>query len=367
MIEWEDNTPDTMVYKFPMTEKTEIMTGSRLTVRASQAAVFVKRGQIADVFPAGEYKLETRNLPILTQLGSWGFGFQSPFQAEVYFVNTKQFLDQKWGTRNPIMIRDKDFGMVRLRGYGKFSFRVDDPAKFLTEVIGTADRYRVSAVSGWLSSNLISGISDSIAESKISALDLAANYSEFGDGMRDTMESKFQPMGLKLSDFIIENLSLPEEVERAMDKRTSVGVMQGAMGDYTQYESVAAMRDAASNPSGGLANAGMGFGMGAAFGNMMQGAMNNTASNNQRENHGSDMDNCAKCGAKYRHGAKFCPECGASTVEGKTCPKCGAKISARAKFCRECGCAIESDVTCSKCGKTLPTGTKFCPDCGSRL
>lgn len=363
VIEWEDSTPDTMVYKFPMDAKAEIMTGSRLTVRPSQAVVFVNRGQVADVFPPGEYRLTTRNLPILTKLGSWKFGFDSPFQAEVYFINTKQFIDQKWGTKNPIMMRDADFGMIRLRGFGKFSFRVDDPAKFLNEIFGTTDRYKVGALSGWLATNLISGITDRIGESKISALDLAANYMEFGEDMLHVMEPKFKAMGLELGSFVIENLSLPEEVEKAMDKRTSVGVMKGAMGDYTQYESVQAMRDAAKNPSsGGFAGAGMGFGMGNAFGQMMTGAMANASSSPSAS---EQKQTCPACGMQIRAGVKFCPECGAS-ASPKSCPKCGITVKANAKFCPECGCNL-GDAACPKCGEKVAAGVKFCPHCGEKI
>lgn len=358
VIDWEDSSEDTIVYKYPIDPKAEIMMGSKLTVRESQVAIFVNKGKIADIFPPGYYKLSTNNLPVLTALNSWKYGFESPFKAEVYFINTRQFINQRWGTKNPIMMRDNDFGMVRLRGYGKFSFRVDNPEVFLHEIFGTVSRYKTRELSDYLSSILITGISDQIAESGISAIDLAASMLEFGESILETMQDKFKKIGLELSEFVIENVSLPEEVEKTMDKRTSMGVMGDKMGTYMQYESAQAMRDAAKNPgSGNFAGAGMGFGMGSAFGNMMTGAMGAA-----KDEH---FMNCPACGAKCKDSAKFCPECG-STLAAKVCPKCGASVKGGAKFCPECGEDLK-DKVCPGCGKKVSGGTKFCPECGEKL
>ena len=175
VIEWTDNTADTMVHKYDMGGK-EIMMGAQLTVRESQVAIFVNEGQIADVFQPGRYELQTSNMPVMTKLKAWKFGFNSPFKSDVYFVNTKQFLDRKWGTANPVMMRDAEFGMIRLRAFGIYAFRVSDPVVFLREVFGTSSMFTVGEVEGQLKRTLVSGLSDAIAESKIPALDLAANY-----------------------------------------------------------------------------------------------------------------------------------------------------------------------------------------------
>ncbi len=360
VIEWTDNTSDTMVYRFPDKDK-EIKMNAQLTVRESQAAVFVNEGQIADVFGPGRYTLTTQNMPLLTTLKSWKYGFESPFKAEVYFINTKQFTDQKWGTMNPIMMRDKEFGMLRLRAYGIYSFKVDDPATFLKQVFGTNGRYDVQSITGQLKRSIVSGVSDMIAEFDKPALDLAMYYDELSDAAKAKIQERFAQFGLKAMTFYIENISLPEEVEKVLDQRTSMGVL-GDMGKFTQYQAAQAIRDAAQNEGGGLAGAGVGLGAGAALGNAFANAMNS-------QNHAQSTPTiaCPSCGAQARQGAKFCPECGKPmTPPKKKCVKCGAEISAAAKFCPECGTNQEA-ASCPKCGKQVRAGAKFCPECGTQI
>lgn len=190
VIEWTDDTTDTMVYRFPVENK-EIKMGAQLTVRESQLAVFVNEGEIADIFYPGKYELSTQNMPIITKLKSWQYGFNSPFKAEVYFVNSKQFTDQKWGTSNPIMMRDKEFGMIRLRGYGIYSYRVNNAEIFLKEVFGTNQHFDTESISGQLKRTIISGITDLIGEAKVSALDLAMFYDELSDQAKTKLQPKF--------------------------------------------------------------------------------------------------------------------------------------------------------------------------------
>ena len=201
VIEWTDDSRDTMVYRFPVKGK-EIKMGAQLTVRESQVAVFVNEGQIADVFGPGKYRLATSNIPILTKLNAWKHGFNSPFKAEVYFVNTKQFTDQKWGTSNPVMMRDPDFGMIRLRGYGIYSYKVKDAAIFLKEVFGTNEEFDVASISEQLKKLIVSGLTDLIAESKIPALDLAMNYDELSEAGKNKFNSKFEEYGFELKSFL---------------------------------------------------------------------------------------------------------------------------------------------------------------------
>ena len=233
VIEWSSNQPDTMVWKYDRNGK-DIMMGAQLTVRESQVAVFVNEGQIADVYTPGRYELTTQNMPVLTKLKAWKFGFDSPFKAEVYFINTRQFLDRKWGTSNPVMMRDAEFGMIRLRAFGIYSFRVEDPVKFLQEVFGTSSLFTTAGVEGQIKRTLVSGLSDAIAESKIPALDLAANYQELSQIALQAMNPKLASLGLTLCDFVIENLSLHQEVEKTMEKRSSMRVLRD-MNRYTQY------------------------------------------------------------------------------------------------------------------------------------
>src|SRR5918999_4051524 len=270
VIEWLDESGNTMMYRFPVRGQ-EIKNGAQLIVRESQVAVFVFEGQIADVFTPGRYTINGGNTPILSKLGAWKYGFNSPFKSEVYFANTKQFTDLKWGTMNPIMMRDADFGMVRLRAFGIYSIRVKDPRAFIKEVAGTNGHFVTEDIEGQLKRTLVSGFSDALAESKIAALDLASNYDELSTLTRQKLNEEFQTYGLQLTKFLVENISLPQEVEAAMDKRTSMGVI-GDVGRYTQFQAADAMRDAAQNPSGG-AGTGAGLGAGFAIGNAMAGAM----------------------------------------------------------------------------------------------
>lgn len=201
VIEWTDNTSNTMVYKFPV-HGNEIKMGAELTVRESQVAIFVNEGEIADVFGPGRHQLWTQNMPILTKLKSWKHGFNSPFKADVYFVNTKQFIDQKWGTSNPIMMRDAEFGMIRLRGYGIYSYRVSDPTVFLKELFGTSSSYDTSSVENHLKKMIVSGLTDLFAESQIPALDLAMYYDELSTQGKEKMQERFNAFGFEITSFI---------------------------------------------------------------------------------------------------------------------------------------------------------------------
>lgn len=337
VIEWKDSSKDTMVYRYDCEGK-DIMMGAQLTVRESQVAVFVNEGQLADVFKPGRYELTTQNMPVLTALKAWKFGFNSPFKAEVYFVNTRQFMDCKWGTSNPVMMRDAEFGMIRLRAFGIYSFRVADASLFMKEVFGTNGMFTVSDVDGQIKRTIVSALSDAIAQSKIPALDLAANYDELSQYALQTISPRIAGIGLKLESFVIENISLPEEVEKAMDRRTSMGVV-GNLNQYAQFQAAEAMREAANNQGG---TAGMGAGMGAG---MMMGQMMNNAFAQQpaqqapaaQQSAPSGKAFCTGCGNAIPSDARFCPECGASRAQAGKCAGCGAALSAGAKFCPECG------------------------------
>src|ERR1700674_5726467 len=246
VIEWLDDSGNTILHRFPV-QGQEIKNGARLTVRESHAAVFVYQGQIADVFGADLYTIDGGNTPVLSKLGAWMHGFNSPFKPEVYFVNTKQFTDLKWGTSNPVMMRDADFGMVRLRAFGIYSMRVADPRELIKEIAGTNGHFVTEDIEGQLRRTMVSAFSDSLAESKIAALDLASNNGELGGFARQKLQDEFKSLGLELTKFIVENISLPEEVEAAMDKGTSMGVI-GDVGRYAQFQAADAMRVAAQTP-----------------------------------------------------------------------------------------------------------------------
>ncbi len=268
IIEWVDDSRHTIAWRFPRYQN-EIKNGAQLIVRPGQMAVFVHRGQIADVFEPGHYELKTDNLPILSTLAGWKYGFNSPFKAEVYFVNTRQITDLKWGTPNPIMLRDADFGPIRLRAFGTYTMQAVDPKALLRELIGTDSSFQFDEINELMRSIIASSFADLLGESKISALDLAANYRELSEQLRqNTVEKVDDEYGLNVPQLFIVNVSLPEEVEKAIDTRSSMGVI-GDLGRFQQFQMGQAMMAAAENESGGGASEGMGLGMGFAMANQM--------------------------------------------------------------------------------------------------
>jgi membrane protease subunit (stomatin/prohibitin family) len=267
VIHWTDDTRDTMVWRFER-EGHEIKYGAKLTVREGQAAVFVHEGQLADVFTPGLYMLETNNMPILTTLQHWDHGFRSPFKSEIYFVNTTRFNDLKWGTKNPIICRDPEFGPIRLRAFGTYSVRVIDPAKFMTEIVGTDGEFTMDEISYQIRNIIVQEFSRVIASSNIPVLDMAANTGDLGRLVAKAISSTIAQYGLELPELYIENISLPPAVEEALDKRTSMG-MAGDLGRFTEYSAAEAMTAAARNPAGGEMGAGLGAGLGMAIGAQM--------------------------------------------------------------------------------------------------
>ncbi len=367
VIEWLDDSGNTILYRFPVYQQ-EIKNGAQLIVRESQTAVFVFEGQVADVFTPGRYTIDGGNTPILSKLGAWKYGFNSPMKSEVYFVNTKQFTDMKWGTANPVMLRDADFGIVRLRAFGAYSLRVADPATFIKEVAGTNARFQTEDIDEQLKRSIVTEFSDAIGELKIPALDLAAQYKELGETIRAKINEDFNGYGLQVTKFYVENISLPEEVEAAMDKRAQMGAL-GNLDQYMKLQAADALRDAAQNEGGG---AGLGAGLGAGFavGNQMANAFGGiSGGQNQQQGGGGQTAQtvaCPSCGKPNAAGVKFCGDCGAKMEVAKVpCVKCGAQLREGAKFCSECG-ATQEKQKCANCQAELAPGAKFCPDCGTK-
>ena len=272
VIAWTDDTRDTMVWRFER-HGNAIKYGAKLTVREGQAAVFVHEGQLADVFTPGLYMLETNNMPIMTTLQSWQHGFQSPFKSEIYFVATRRFTDQKWGTKNPIVMRDPEFGPVRLRAFGTYAVRVTDPGRFIQEIVGTDGEFTTQEITFQIRNVIVQELSRVLASSGIPVLDMAANTAEMGKLVAGAISETIAAYGLSLPELYIENVSLPPAVEAALDKRTSMGIV-GDLGKYQQYAAAEAMTEAARNPAGGGgmgAGLGVGLGMAAAQGMARQG------------------------------------------------------------------------------------------------
>jgi membrane protease subunit (stomatin/prohibitin family) len=265
VISWTDDTRDTMVWRFERRDNA-IKYGAKLTVREGQAAVFVNEGMIADVFGPGLYELQTNNMPILTTLKHWDHGFSSPFKAEVYFVSTTRFNDLKWGTQNPIICRDPEFGPVRIRAFGTYAMRVTDPGLFLKEIVGTDGEFTAAEISTQIRNVIVQEMSQALAKSGIPVLDMAANTRDLAKLVASAIAPTVAGYGLSLPEFYIENISLPDEVERVLDKRTSVG-LAGDLAKYTQFnaaEGLAQPNSAIGATLGAAMGAGMGFQMGQA-------------------------------------------------------------------------------------------------------
>lgn len=272
VIQWTDDTRDTMVWRFERYGH-EIKYGAKLTVREGQAAVFIHEGQLADVFTPGLYMLETNNMPIMTKLQHWDHGFQSPFKSEIYFVNTTRFNDNKWGTRNPVMLRDPEFGPTRVRAFGSYSVKVSDPALFMQEIVGTDGEFTADEITFQIRNIIVQEASRVMAASGIPVLDMAANTGDMGKLIATEVSKVLAEYGMEMPELYIENISLPAAVEAVLDKRTSMGVV-GDLGRFTQFAAAEAMTAAAANPSGGNGmGAGLGMGMGMAMANQLGQAM----------------------------------------------------------------------------------------------
>lgn len=269
IIDWKDDTGDTLVWRFPRYQD-EIKYGAKLTVRESQAAVFLNEGKIADVFGPGMYTLDTQNMPLLATLKGWKYGFNSPFKADVFFVSTRQFPDQKWGTKNPVTLDDPRFGFIELRAFGNYSFRVSDAGLFLKEIAGTSGRFTTEDINGQLRTLVVNKFSDAIGEGNIPVEKFAANLEELSELGREKLNDGFSAYGLEITNFLVENVSMPEELKKEIFEYSRLNKID--MAKLTQMKAAKAIEASADNP-GGIMGAGMGAGMGMAMGGMMSGMM----------------------------------------------------------------------------------------------
>src|SRR5215469_10073300 len=324
VIDWVEPEDGILAYRYPMQDR-EIQNGGKLTVRDSQMAVFVNEGKVADVFGPGLYTLNTHTLPILTYLMNWDKAFKSPFKSDVYFFIIRLQTNQHWGTQNPITIRDKEFGAVRLRAFGIYTYHISDPKLFYTKVSGTRDTYRVEDLEGQLRNTIVGRITDTFAGSQVPFLDMAANQVTLSEKIASQLKPGFAELGLSLDNFVVENLSLPDELQKILDQRIGMN-MVGDMGRYTQYQVAQAIPVAAANEGGGAAGVGAGLGAGLAMGQAMMDALKKDTSTSGPE------------GSAPASGS---PAGGAAA----------AATSAETKFCLNCG-------------KSIPKVSKFCPNCG---
>jgi membrane protease subunit (stomatin/prohibitin family) len=323
VIHWTEEGDDVLAFRFPMRDM-EIQNGAKLTVRESQAAAFVNEGRVADVFAPGLYTLNTQTLPLLTNIMNWDKLFQSPFKSDVYFFSTRMRVNQRWGTATPITIRDKEFGAVRLRGYGIYSWHITNPRVFHTKVSGTRETYHVADIEGQLRNTIVGRMTDTFAESGVPFLDMAANQIELGTQIASHLRPSFEELGLALDGFVVENLSLPEELQKMLDTRVGMNMI-GDMRRYTQFQVANSMPIAAGNEGGGVAGIGAGLGAGLTMANTMMDALKPQA--NPPEG-GAPAPAPPQSGG----GAPAAPG-----TETKFCVECGKQIPRKAKFCPECG------------------------------
>jgi membrane protease subunit (stomatin/prohibitin family) len=354
VLEHHDPTGEQIVYRFPQDGSAEIKLGAQLVVHESQEAVLYRDGKALDVFGPGRHTLSTQNIPMLTKLLALPFGGTSPFRVAVVFVNKRTFIDQKWGTREPVVFRDSELGMVRLRAFGTYAYRIQDSQLFVNTVVGSQGLFETHGLEDFYRDVIVSRLNDLLGETLKTIFDLPRYYDELGTAGKARVTEDFAKYGVDLTDFYINSITPPDEVQEKMDERSAMGAV-GDMNTYMQFKAAQAIQDAAqgggAGGEGGTASAGMGLGLGAGFGAMMPGMIAGAMQQAQQGGGGT-----APAGAAA--GA-------AAAATGGFCSECGQAVPPAAKFCPSCGHA-QTGSGCSGCGKPVAEGAKFCPNCGTK-
>jgi membrane protease subunit (stomatin/prohibitin family) len=370
VIEWFDKTGQEIVSRYPEEGSAEIKFGAQLVVRENQAAVFFRDGKGLDVFGPGRHTLSTQNLPILTKVLALPWGFKSPFRVEVYFVNLKVFTNMRWGTKDPVAFKDKEFGLIRLRAFGTFTMQVTQPLLFINTLVGTQGTFETVNVEDYLREIIVSRLNDFLGETVDTLVDLPKYYDEMAVAVKTRLTEDFRKYGMELVDFYINRITPPEDVQKMIDERSGMAAV-GDLDSFLKYKAAKAMGDAATTggPSGG-AGAGMGLGVGAGLGMMIPGMLYKIIEKGD-QSEGMAIEkgvvNCPKCHGDVPISSRFCPHCGHQMVVIRKCPRCSKDLAASDNFCPSCGLDLKVGHQCRKCNTKLPPGTKFCFNCGEKV